>query len=225
MGKNNGAPGGAAAGSESKLSAQACSGSVSICAISSAGTRTDLRLSRPASSARCSASMTPRSARTSPISATSANPASAITHRNSSARCAIASASIGTGRPSSWGRGTSPRAAALSRLRQARFQVRRYLRRRSGEGRPGAGRIDSAVAGQGGRRDRAERRRACGRGGTGRQRQQVADALVAAGIKGILNFAPVMLKLPAHVSLVAVDLAVQLEQLAFHVHLAKHDAI
>jgi len=55
--------------------------------------------------------------------------------------------------------------------------------------------------------------------------QQVADALVAAGIKGILNFAPVMLKLPAHVSLVAVDLAVQLEQLAFHVHLAKHDAI
>jgi redox-sensing transcriptional repressor len=50
--------------------------------------------------------------------------------------------------------------------------------------------------------------------------QQVADALVAAGIKGILNFAPVMLKLPPHVSLVAVDLAVQLEQLAFHVHLA-----
>ncbi len=51
--------------------------------------------------------------------------------------------------------------------------------------------------------------------------QQVADALVAAGIKGILNFAPVMLKLPPHVSLVAVDLAVQLEQLAFLVHLAK----
>jgi redox-sensing transcriptional repressor len=55
--------------------------------------------------------------------------------------------------------------------------------------------------------------------------QQVADALVAAGIKGILNFAPVMLKLPPHVSLVAVDLAVQLEQLAFLVHLAKHDAV
>jgi redox-sensing transcriptional repressor len=55
--------------------------------------------------------------------------------------------------------------------------------------------------------------------------QQVADALVAVGIKGILNFAPVMLKLPPHVSLVAVDLAVQLEQLAFLVHLAKHDAV
>jgi redox-sensing transcriptional repressor len=55
--------------------------------------------------------------------------------------------------------------------------------------------------------------------------QQVADALAAAGIKGILNFAPVMLKLPPHVSLVAVDLAVQLEQLAFHVHLAKQDAV
>jgi redox-sensing transcriptional repressor len=55
--------------------------------------------------------------------------------------------------------------------------------------------------------------------------QQVADALVAAGIKGILNFAPVMLKLPPHVSLIAVDLAVQLEQLAFLVHVAKHDAV
>jgi redox-sensing transcriptional repressor len=53
--------------------------------------------------------------------------------------------------------------------------------------------------------------------------QQVADALVAAGIKGILNFAPITLRLPPHVSLVAVDLAVQLEQLAFHVHLAQHE--
>lgn len=49
--------------------------------------------------------------------------------------------------------------------------------------------------------------------------QAVADALVAAGIKGVLNFAPAMLRLPPHVSLVAVDLAVQLEQLAFLVHL------
>jgi redox-sensing transcriptional repressor len=53
--------------------------------------------------------------------------------------------------------------------------------------------------------------------------QQVADALVAAGIKGILNFAPVMLKLPNHVSLIAVDLAVQLEQLAFLVHLSQEE--
>ncbi|MBI3407802.1 MAG: redox-sensing transcriptional repressor Rex [Planctomycetes bacterium] len=49
--------------------------------------------------------------------------------------------------------------------------------------------------------------------------QSVADALVAAGIRGILNFAPTALRLPAGVSLVAVDLAVQLEQLAFLVHL------
>lgn len=51
--------------------------------------------------------------------------------------------------------------------------------------------------------------------------QKVADALVAAGVRGILNFAPTILRLPAHVSLVAVDLAIQLEQLAFLVHLAK----
>ena len=52
--------------------------------------------------------------------------------------------------------------------------------------------------------------------------QNVADALVAAGIRGILNFAPTVLRLPPGVSLVAVDLAVQLEQLAFLVHLS-HD--
>jgi redox-sensing transcriptional repressor len=46
---------------------------------------------------------------------------------------------------------------------------------------------------------------------------------VAAGIKGILNFAPIMLKLPPHISLVAVDLAVQLEQLAFLVHLSQDE--
>ena len=49
--------------------------------------------------------------------------------------------------------------------------------------------------------------------------QSVANALVAAGIRGILNFAPTVLRLPPGVSLVAVDLAVQLEQLAFLVHL------
>jgi redox-sensing transcriptional repressor len=43
----------------------------------------------------------------------------------------------------------------------------------------------------------------------------VADILVDAGIKGILNFAPVLLKVPARVKLVTVDLAIQLEQLAF----------
>jgi redox-sensing transcriptional repressor len=48
--------------------------------------------------------------------------------------------------------------------------------------------------------------------------QMVADSLVSAGVKGLLNFAPVVVRVPAEVSLVAVDLTVQLEQLAFHVH-------
>jgi redox-sensing transcriptional repressor len=47
--------------------------------------------------------------------------------------------------------------------------------------------------------------------------QAVADSLVNAGVRGLLNFAPVVLRLPPHVSLVAVDLTVQLEQLAFQV--------
>ncbi len=47
--------------------------------------------------------------------------------------------------------------------------------------------------------------------------QAVADSLVNAGVRGIVNFAPIVLRLPAHVSLVAVDLTVQLEQLAFQV--------
>jgi redox-sensing transcriptional repressor len=47
--------------------------------------------------------------------------------------------------------------------------------------------------------------------------QAVADALVAAGVRGVLNFAPVILRLPPHISLVSVDLTVQLEQLAFMV--------
>jgi redox-sensing transcriptional repressor len=45
--------------------------------------------------------------------------------------------------------------------------------------------------------------------------QSVADALVTGGVRGILNFAPVVLRLPEQVSLVTVDLAIQLEQLAF----------
>jgi len=47
--------------------------------------------------------------------------------------------------------------------------------------------------------------------------QKVADSLVAAGIEGILNFAPVTLNLPKHVQTIGVDLAIELEQLAFAV--------
>lgn len=45
--------------------------------------------------------------------------------------------------------------------------------------------------------------------------QPVADALIAAGIRGLLNFAPVTLRVPPEVRLVSVDLTVQLEQLVF----------
>ena len=47
--------------------------------------------------------------------------------------------------------------------------------------------------------------------------QQVADQLVAAGISGIVNFAPVTLSLPTEVGLVGVDLTTELEQIAFSV--------
>ncbi|GIW95364.1 MAG: redox-sensing transcriptional repressor Rex [Pirellulaceae bacterium] len=45
--------------------------------------------------------------------------------------------------------------------------------------------------------------------------QEVADQLVQAGIQGILNFAPISLSLPPQVRLVRVDLAMELEQLAY----------
>jgi len=47
--------------------------------------------------------------------------------------------------------------------------------------------------------------------------QEVADRLVAAGIEGIVNFAPTTLTLPPHVQSVSVDLAIELEQLSFAV--------
>ena len=53
--------------------------------------------------------------------------------------------------------------------------------------------------------------------------QAVADRLVNAGVKGILNFAPVMLKLPVRVQLVTVDFTIQLEQLAFRVQTGDDD--
>lgn len=50
--------------------------------------------------------------------------------------------------------------------------------------------------------------------------QSVADQMVAAGVRGMLNFAPVALQLPSDVTVNAVDLAVQLEQLSFQVNVA-----
>jgi redox-sensing transcriptional repressor len=53
--------------------------------------------------------------------------------------------------------------------------------------------------------------------------QGVTDELIAAGVKGLLNFAPRVLRVPLGVSVVHVDLTVQLEQLAFLVHLGSLD--
>ena len=47
--------------------------------------------------------------------------------------------------------------------------------------------------------------------------QKVADAVVKAGVDGVLNFAPVTITVPKHVQLEAVDLAIELEQLSFAV--------
>lgn len=45
--------------------------------------------------------------------------------------------------------------------------------------------------------------------------QPVADQLVAAGVRGLLNFAPAVLHIPPHVQLLGVDLVSQFEQLAY----------
>ncbi len=49
--------------------------------------------------------------------------------------------------------------------------------------------------------------------------QNVADALIAAGVQGILNFAPVRLRVDDSVAIVNVDLSISLEQLAFKISL------
>jgi redox-sensing transcriptional repressor len=47
--------------------------------------------------------------------------------------------------------------------------------------------------------------------------QRLADLLAGCGIRGILNFAPVPLVVPPSVNVVAVDLSIQLENLAYKV--------
>jgi redox-sensing transcriptional repressor len=58
----------------------------------------------------------------------------------------------------------------------------------------------------------------------GEAAQAVADALIAAGVKGLLNFAPGLIRVSEGVSVVHVDLTVQLEQLACLVHLGSMEA-
>jgi redox-sensing transcriptional repressor len=50
--------------------------------------------------------------------------------------------------------------------------------------------------------------------------QDVVNQVVAAGVRGILNFAPTSVSVPPHVAMNAVDLSVQLEQLSFQVNVS-----
>lgn len=52
--------------------------------------------------------------------------------------------------------------------------------------------------------------------------QSAADQLVAAGISAILNFAPVVLRVPAQVVVSNVNLAIELENLSYFRSLAEH---
>ena len=56
------------------------------------------------------------------------------------------------------------------------------------------------------------------------QAQAVADMMVAAGIKGVLNFAPVPLRVPETVCADRIDIASSLEKLAYFAdHLKQRD--
>lgn len=46
--------------------------------------------------------------------------------------------------------------------------------------------------------------------------QEVADRVVAAGVSGILNFVPVHLRVPPHVRVQYVDLAIEIESLSYY---------
>src|SRR5207253_1354597 len=46
--------------------------------------------------------------------------------------------------------------------------------------------------------------------------QEVADRLVEAGVTAVLNFAPTVISVPAHVSLRKVDLSIELQILSFY---------
>lgn len=47
--------------------------------------------------------------------------------------------------------------------------------------------------------------------------QKVADRLVQAGVKGILNFAPVSLLVPPHINLRSADVTTELQALAYYI--------
>jgi redox-sensing transcriptional repressor len=54
--------------------------------------------------------------------------------------------------------------------------------------------------------------------------QEVADQVVAAGVRGLLNFAPVSISVPPDVAINNVDLAQHLEQLSFQVNVSRGES-
>ena len=46
--------------------------------------------------------------------------------------------------------------------------------------------------------------------------QEVADELIAAGVNGILNFAPYYLKVPGHIKVITIDIAMELARLTYY---------
>jgi redox-sensing transcriptional repressor len=55
--------------------------------------------------------------------------------------------------------------------------------------------------------------------------QDVADQVVGAGVRGLLNFAPVSISVPAQVAVSTVDVAVHLEQLSFQVNVTPAERV
>ena len=58
-----------------------------------------------------------------------------------------------------------------------------------------------------------------------RAAQSVADRLVAAGMRGILNFAHRRIQIPAAVALRTVNLSIELESLAFAIKVLAREAV
>src|SRR5262249_34828653 len=114
---------------------------------------------------------------------------------------------------------------ALPRLRAAGLRRRGRVRSRPGPDRPTARRAGgarhrrAAPGGEGGGPPPGRgRHTGAGRGVIAtplRAAQEVADALVAAGVRGILNLAPRKLFVPPHVALRTVDMTVEFESLSF----------
>lgn len=55
--------------------------------------------------------------------------------------------------------------------------------------------------------------------------QQLCDRVVAAGVRSVLSFAPVVLQVPEHVQLRKVDMATELQILAYHAQRAQNPEI